>query len=107
VDEETFLERLAKFKAMPDRVSDVRDFQLVKTRPYPGELKGKAFAALYAQANDEQRRRLSFPYFQEAAHTAGTDNHHGVGSTRDWLAYFHSSAIFKEQVEPRLPGTGK
>jgi hypothetical protein len=60
VDEATFLERLAKFKAMPDWVSDVRDFQLVKTRPYPGELKSEAFAALLEEANDEQRRRLPY-----------------------------------------------
>jgi hypothetical protein len=204
MDEGTFLERLAQFKAMPDWVTDVRDFQLVKTHPYPSELKGKAFAVLYAEADDQQRRRLPylflpgdpssvyavdalcelflqsdlteqaqlrespvahalnfstissysphinrrddvehlrkglaaavllngrddyrdilralaslwlaaaragidpFPYFQEAARMAGTDDPYGIGSTRDALANFHKYAIFKEQVEPYLPRT--
>ncbi|MEO6458140.1 MAG: hypothetical protein ABIO92_07680 [Chloroflexia bacterium] len=203
MDEATFLERLAAFKAMPDWISDVRDLQLIKTRPHPGEVKMEAFAALYTQANDEQRRRLPYlflpgepsaayaidalcemfiqsdpieqsrlrdsplaqafsfnritasvslinttkdveqlckglaaavllngqddyrdiltalaslwlaashagidpsPYFQEAARMASMDNPYGIGSTRDQLANFHTSAIFKEQVEPYLPG---
>ncbi|MFL5734903.1 MAG: hypothetical protein ACJ78Q_17235 [Chloroflexia bacterium] len=203
MDESTFLRRLAEFKAMPDRVIDVRDFQLVKTHPYPSEVKGAAFRALYAQASDEQRRRLPYlflpgepssvyatdalcelflrsdpdeqsrlldspvarsldfgsirdripliktpddaeqlrkglaaavllngrddyrdilmalaalwlaaaragidplPYFQEASRLATTDDPRGIGSTLDELANFHNYAIFKEQVEPYLPG---
>lgn len=189
---------------MPDWVSDVRDFQLVKTRPYPAELKAEAFASIWAESSDEQRRRLLYlfqpgepsaayaidslcdlflqadpgeqsrfrnspivsmlsfqaissgvqlirthqdigqlrrrlaaavllnghddyrdilmalaslwlaaaragidplPYFQEAAHMAGTDDPYGIGSTRDMLANFHTYAIFEAEVVPYLPST--
>lgn len=60
MDDTTFLKRLSDWKAMPDRITDVRDFQLTKTRPYPSEIKGAAFRQLYAEANEAQRRRVPY-----------------------------------------------
>jgi hypothetical protein len=48
---------------MPDHVLDVRDFQQVKTQPYPGEVKAQFFHDLYDEISEEQRRKL--PYLME------------------------------------------
>jgi len=48
---------------MPDHVTDTRDFQLVKTCPYPAEVKAQFFRNLYEELSQEQRCKL--PYIMD------------------------------------------
>jgi hypothetical protein len=68
MDDAEFLQHVAEWKAMPNFVQEVRDFQSVKTRPYPAELKAAAFRELLARASETQRRRL--PYLIEPSDAA-------------------------------------
>src|SRR6476646_5218614 len=60
MDDASFLRRFNEWKEMSDFITDVRDFQLVKSHPYPSELKGQAFKQLFAEATEQQRARLPY-----------------------------------------------
>ena len=63
-------------------------------------LVGLWLAAAYAGIDPD-------PYFQAAAQVADASDPYGTGSTKDMLANFRTYAVFKEGVEPFLPGTSQ